>query len=325
MTLASILSDLYRRLDFPSTPASDVTTRLKAYVNETLQELLSAPGAGRWLARYEPPITIASVANRSFYAVPRSLDRITTMVDRTNQRELLAASLEWYRVVQPDPTAQTGLPTHYIPLGQSAVAVQPSTTGLWAVSSSASDTTPVVYYEAIRTDGTFASGSVTLTGTTRVALSSATDIVSVTKWYLSAAAVGTVSLYDASSSGNVLGVIPIGQTYAKYYGFYLYPTPASAVTYHIDGERCVSDLTVNTDEPPIPSRFHRLLVDGALAREYEKRSDDRVGLAMKRYQDGVKDWRYFVTCPPDYLPVAGNGKTDVSRLGGWYPDGAGVR
>jgi hypothetical protein len=39
MTLTTLLADLYRRLNHPSSPAAAVTTRFTAYINEGLQEL----------------------------------------------------------------------------------------------------------------------------------------------------------------------------------------------------------------------------------------------------------------------------------------------
>src|SRR5689334_618242 len=100
-----MLSELYRRHGYPTSPSSAVTTRLTAFLNECQQELLSEPGLRTWLARHEPPLTFASVASRATYGVPTpSIDAI---VDRTNLVRLEARSLDWYRSVEPDPTTRT--------------------------------------------------------------------------------------------------------------------------------------------------------------------------------------------------------------------------
>jgi len=327
MTFGTILADLYRRLDFASTPAADVTTRLKAFVNEAQQELLSEPGLAEWLARNEPMVTFASVADQAVYAVPAGVDRVDAITDRTNDRRLNVQSVDAYRSAYPDPTANTGTPTDYVPFGFMAVTVQPSAaTGLWAVSTSASDTVPVAYVETTRTSGVPYTGSATLTGTSRIQIGTSTDHEQVTKFYLSAACVGDVKLYTASSGGTLLATISIGQTFSRYYSFALAPTPASAVTYYMESERPVPDLVNSTDEPLFPSRFHRVLVDGALMREYEKRDDDvRRVRAQQRVDETTKALRYFLSCPPDYLPVSGGQSSVGSRLGAWFPNGAGVR
>lgn len=327
MTLTQILAELYRDLDFASTPASEVSTRLTAYVNQTLQEITGAPGVAEWVARNEPQPTIASVASQAVYAVPSALDRVNAIIDRTNDRRLTAQSADWYRSVQPDPTSDTGTPTDYVPFGFQAVAVQPSAaTGLWAVSTSASDTTQSVKIETVRTSGVPYSGAATLTGTTRIQVGTSTDHEQVTKFYVSAVGVGDIKLYTASSGGTLLGTIAIGQTFARYYSFALWPTPADVLTYHVDGERPLPEMSNGTDEPPFPVRFHQLLVDGALMREYSKRDDDtRYQRAGQRYQKRLSDFRYFVTCPPDFLPVSGSNRLSISRLGASFPDGAGVR
>jgi hypothetical protein len=67
-----------------------------------------------------------------------------------------------------------------------------------------------------------------------------------------------------------------------------------------------------------------VLIDGALCREYELKDDTRAGRARQRYERGVSQLRYFVTCPPDFLPVAGSMVTERNRLGAYYPDGAGI-
>ncbi len=322
MTFANLLLDLYRRLNYSTTPAAEVTTRLTAFLAEALQDVMSEPGIGAWIARNQPPITVASVIGQATYAIPASVARIDAVTDRTNDWQLDMRPFDWYRRQEPDPTSHTGTPSVWVPLGFQPVTSQPSAaTGLWAVSTSASDTTQSVKLETIRTGGYPFSGAIALNGVTRVALSaSATDHVSVTKFYVSAVGVGTIELYDAATVGTLLGTIAIGQTFARYQAIALWPTPAAVITYYIDGERDLLDMANPTDEPPFPARFHRILVDGALFREWEKK--DRADLAQgakRRFDQAVAQFRYVVTCPPDFLPSRGRWGVERSRLGAQFP------
>lgn len=324
MTLGTLLSDLYRRLNYASSPATEVTTRLTAFLNETLQEMLSEPGAGAFLARNEPPPTVASVINQAVYST--TVARIDSIADRSNRERLDLRTVDWYRTVDPDPTAHTGRPTAWVPLGFSPVLVQPTAaTALYVVSASAGDTTQTAYVETIRTGGAQTLIPVTLQGLTRAQFGAGSDHEQIVKFYLSAAA-QAVSLYTASSGGTLLATIPGGgPTFSRYTQFALWPTPSSVITYTLESERDVADMSIATDEPPFPKRFHRILVDGALRREYEKRDQaDQSLLAGRRYDAGIRDWRYFVTCPPDYRPSLSRQPERRSRLGGDYPDGSGI-
>ena len=319
MTLTQLLADLYRKTGYASSPAAETTTRMTAHLNEALQDVISEPGIGAWLTLNQPPVTFASVANQAVYAIPQGVQRIDAITERTNDLRLELRDLDWYRRVEPDPAANTGTPTVWVPFGFMAVAAQPAAaTGLWAVSTSASDTTQTVRVETVRTGGVTFSGSLSLNGVTRVQLGTATDHEQITKFYLSAVGVGTIEIYDAAAAGNRLGLIPIGQTFSRYSALALWPTPAAVITYYVDGERPLPDMSNGTDEPPFPPRFHRLLVDGALWYEWNKKDDDRAGAAFARFERGRKQLRYFLTCPPDYLPSRG-ASVERSRLGGQYP------
>lgn len=321
MTLSGYLAELYRRLNHPASPASATTTRLTALLNEGLQELISQPGLGSWLAQHQPALTFDSVASTPIYALPPGVSRVEGIRETTNDRTLAMRSREWYHAQQPDPTNETGTPEVWVPYGFQAVAKQPSNASEVFVDSTSAADTNTAYIEGIRTGGYPRTLSVVMTGTTAVSLGAAiTDFVQITKFYLSAAAVGAVTLHEDASGGTELARIPIGETFSRYQAIALWPTPSSAITYTVDGERDLPDMSNNTDEPPFPRRFHRILTDYALWKEYEKLDDDRAPAAERRWKQGVSDLRYFVTCPPDYLPVAGERRNlGRSRLGAYYP------
>ncbi len=267
MTLSDMQADLYRRLGFAASPDATVVARLLAFLNETQQEILSAPGMS---ALRTLPFTFASVANQAEYGIPQGVASIKTLREQTNNQRLWPTSLDSYRAQYPNPTTVTGTPTQYVDLGFAAVTQQPSNAStLYADSNSASDT-GTAYIEGYRFDGEFYASSAAMTGTTAVSVSGFGDFAYVTKFYLSAAAVGTVTLTEDTEGGTVLATIYTGQTSARSRKIALVPTPASAVTYYIDAEYDIPNLANAKDESILPSRFHRLLVTGARMKEYEK-------------------------------------------------------
>lgn len=315
MNLTAILADLYRRLDFSSAPPAATTTRLTAFVNTTQRQLLTIPGMDN---QRDDTITFASVAAQSRYGLPQAVTRVESITDRTTMLRLSLSTLDELRSRDPG-LVMTGPSDSYVLHGFQQVATQPAAaTGLWAVSTSGSDVQNG-FIETVRTGGYQTVGAaVVLTGVTRKALGALVDHIEVTKFYVSSAAVGAISLYDAAAAGNELARIPIGGTYARYLGIQLYPTPASAITYHVDYGRAAFDLVNGTDEPLLPEDFHYLLIEGALIKEWTKVDDSRRAAALADYKTGVSALKYFVNCPADLLPSRPRGREPRSRLGAYF-------
>lgn len=322
MTLAELLAAAYDECAYQGTPAPAIVSRLTRFLNEGHRAILAEPGLER-LVDSDDPFSVASVANQARYVLPEAVAAIRSMSEHTNDRTLDALSLDQYRRYEPNPTTVTGTPTHYVPIGKVHVALQPSNASeLFVLSTSASDTTQTAYVEGIITGGYRRTASVTLTGTTAVSLSSAIpSFIEVEDFYLSAAAVGTVTLLEDSGVGTELARITIGQRRPTYYGFYLWPTPAAVVTYLVDYRRALIDLVNATDAPSLPADFHPMLVAYAVMREFEtKREPARVVVAKARYDRYLSRLKYSTQWTSDELPVLGRGRTlGRSRLGGWYP------
>ena len=319
MTLATLEAELYRRLNYATSPATEVTTRLRSFLNLTQRQILGLPGLDRLR---DDTITFASVNAVAQYGLPQAVMRIQGLSERTNNRRLTARSLSWLREVDPGLT-NTGTPEYYIPIGIQAVNRQPSDASEIFVDSTSASDTNTAYLEAIRSGGYRIVLSVSMTGVTAVSLGAAyTDIVEVTKFYLSAAAVGTVTLHEDASGGTELARIPIGQTFARYEGIQLWPTPSAAVTYYVDYTRTIPDMANANDEPLLPEDFHWLLIEGALVKEWTKKDDVmRRELAETEFRTGLSALRYHVTAPPDLLPARSDLGERVSRFGAHYPAG----
>ena len=293
MTLAEMLTAVYDEGGFLSSPATAVTTRITRLLNEGIRTILSEPGLMR-LADSDAPLAVASVASQARYVVPEAVAQIKGISERTNDWALEVMSLDRYRREEPDPASNTGTPTHYVPIGRVAVAVQPSNASEIFVDSTSASDTGTAYIEGIVTGGYHRTASVSMTGTTAVSLSaSITSFIEITDFYLSANAVGTVTLHEDASGGTELAQITIGQKRPRYYAFYLWPTPAAVVSYLVDYRRELQDLVNVTDEAPLPTDYHRMVVDFALARELTHAEKfDKAAKAEARYDLALKRLKY---------------------------------
>lgn len=321
MTLNDLRLDWYRRFGYTSSPATEITTRADALFNETQAEILSRPGLASLL---NGSLSFASVASTPTYGLPQAVARLKHLYEATNDQYIYPRSLDWYRRTYPDPTAVTGTPEAVIDLGMIGIAVQPSDASQIFVDSTDAGDTGTAYLEGYRTGGYFRSLSVTMTGTTAVSLGAAiTDFVFLTKFYLSAAAVGTVTLHEDASGGTELARIPIGQTHARYRRIALAPTPSAAITYTADFEWDPQNMANANDEPILPVRFHRLVGLGARIKEYEKKDDSRLAKAEKQLERGIGELIYSVASQAVGMPVMGRATTrQPSQLGPWYPAGS---
>lgn len=316
MTLSDMEADLYRRLGYDATPAASVTTRLRAFINETYREILAQPGMERFR---DDTITVASTADQQYLALPQSVARVKMIHETTNDRIIEQISLRQLRRMNPEAT--TGTPQFFAVLGTRGVAVQPSDASAIFVDSDNAGDTGTAYIQGVRTGGYREVNSETMTGTTGVQIGSLSDWIQIDKFYLSAAATGTVTLHEDSEGGTELARISIGGTYARYLHILLEPVPSAAVTYTVDYVREIEELANATDEPVIPPDFHRLLAVGARMKEYERREDGgRYASAQTEFLLGLRSIRFWLHT------VGGNATRDFapqhSQLGPTYPAGS---
>lgn len=315
MTLEDILAGVCRKLGYASSPSADTTERLMGFVNEAHRRLLGLPGM---TVLRQAQTTFSTVASTPQYSLPQDVVRIVGLRDTTNDLVLHGQPWEWYQNIEPDPSASTGVSTFWVPAGFSAVSVQPTDASKVYVDSTSASDTGICHVEGTRTGGYPFTQATTMTGTTAVQIGSWSDVVSVTKFYLSASAVGTVTLHEDADGGTELARIPIGQTSAKYLRVALWPTPSSAATITLDYIRQIPELRSPHDEPLLPTDFHWLLDAGTRMLEYEKMDDRRYPAAVADFQKGVRDLKWFVTQQAD-----GQGRAaGHSSLGAWYPAGS---
>lgn len=325
MTLAQLQATLYADFNLVS-PASTVVTRILGYINEAHRKVLRTPGL---TGIRDATLPLTSTANIPTYAFPRALSRIDRIVDPTTQRRLRYATQDFIRALDPG-SRSFGLPTYYAPLGYTPTFAQPGSTGVWVASDNAGDTTQHLNFVGVRANGDVqAAVQATLNGTSRVAIGAITDYIQILRADLDATALGTVSLYDASSAGNTLGRIAIGATSAGFLGVRLWPTPSSSIAYLVDGQAAILDLAQPNDVPMFPDDFHDLILCYARWKQWKKDGDTtRADPELAEFDAQLGALNIYINFPNDYRPIAGSQRQNVgsrwNNLGGSFPaDGYG--
>lgn len=286
MNLGQIELNVYDRLSFNTTPDSAVVRRIRSYVNDTQREILGRRGFGKLRSAI---LQATSVAASPFMVLPQAATAIIVISDRLNNRTLEPISLQDLRYRDPGMTFTNAIPDAYTVIDYaSCVAADPSAAdSLYVISDSAMDGSGVAAnVEGTITGGYYRRASVALNGVTGVNVSAAISTwVHVTKFYISGAAAGNVTLRQTSGAGAELSRIAPGRSYPRYTLIHLSGTPASSQTYYCDVELHVETMMNINDEPLIPEDYHWLLECGALKREYMRREK----MAQWKVEDS--NWR----------------------------------
>jgi hypothetical protein len=316
VTFLQLMTRLASRRGSDTTLNPTTKQRYGYAINEAHRQLVRMPGMEQLR---QATVPFASVVSQSRYALPmHGVARINRITETTNDRKLEYRTSAWLDAMAPDPT--TGTPWAWVPRGYSDCHTQPSDASAVFVDSTSATDTVTAYVEGIRTGGYYGSANVTMTGTTAVQVGSISDFIVITKFYLSAAAVGTVTLHEDASGGTELSRIAVGDARAQFMAFQLYLTPSTVLTYYADVLRSIPDMVLDFDEPLLPEDFHDLLIDKAELKELRKQDDpNRYGMLMGDVRRGESDLRAFVTAHPDWRPEFGGSTMERSSLGAWFP------
>lgn len=324
MNLSDMLSDLYSFFRYTTTPPAAVTTRLTRYLNDTQRELLTRPGLSKLR---DDVVAVTATANTARSGLPPSVNRINGITDRTNNRKLRQVTLDELRIANPSQSDTSTAPERYAVVGYVEVQLQPTAaTGLWAVSSSTSDTTQTAYIETFTTGGYAYRDTKALNGQTRVqfgATATRTDHIEVTRFYIGATAVGYISLYDAATNGNELARIEPGKTFARYLAVEWHPIASATATFYADITRTITNLVNSYDEPLIPDDFHLVVVNGAMVKECLFINDARYGAVAAEYEKGQRALTSWVMHNPDRVTslrrIIRGRSSLVDSVGSGYP------
>lgn len=321
MTLRDLERMVYRYTNKNvSVPNAETQQRVRGFINQRHRDILTEFSQLR-----DDILTFESAEDQQDYSIPeQGITRINRIWEDTNRTSLEQRSLAWLRANDPDP--QIGTPQFWIPMSYTQVHTQPSAPdSVWVDSTSASDTGQC-YVEGITANGFRQSVEVTMDGITAVDVApDVPDWIEIDKFYLSQAAVGTVTLHEGTGGGTQLSDIAPGDTYAKYYTFLLYPTPSTELTYLMDVTRSIHDMVNPLDEPLLPADFHSMLAVGARLDEYEF-SDDMgrrrlAEIEWDRWYKKLTTW--LVAHPSVRLDLnAEPGRGERSSLGAWFPAGS---
>jgi hypothetical protein len=307
-----------RRGAASSTLNTATATRYKEALDEAHRQILRKPGLE--VLRHTT-LSHASVAGTKLYhRSTHSVARINRITEATNDRRLQFRTPDWLDSVAPDAASITGTPWAWIPRGYVVAGTLTASGSVFAVSTSASDT-GTVYVEGITESRAFRSTSVAMTGLTAVNVSSAiTDWATITKFYLSTAAVGSISLLYGAADGPGFSTIEPGDVLARYLQFQLFPTPSSAITYTLDVLRSIPVMTNDTDEFLLPQDFEDLLLDKAEMKELRKQDDpNRYAMLREDVRRGEAALVSFITSHPDWRPQFGGHPAEFSSLGSNFP------
>jgi hypothetical protein len=194
--------------------------------------------------RMPTPAEITLVAEQRIYALPAWFGRVPPMteflVNLTNGHRLALVEGGAFREQFPHAGTdleEPGLPSYAVIEGHVGVATQPASGGqaLEVLSSSAADTAVEVTVEGRTTAGDYDETTVTLTGTTAVALGSWREVINFSKAYPSGtdpttaetSSEGTVTLRVASA-GATLGTLQPDQSAQEFPALVVYPAPSTA-------------------------------------------------------------------------------------------------
>ena len=315
---------VYRDFGYADSPASDISARIKGYINDRHRRILSRPGMG--ILR-QGSDTFSSTASKAVYALTQPVARLLKMVNQTQQLPLFEQSLDWYRTVDPKPTATTSTPQFWIPMGYSAsLDLGGTSPNVYVVSTVAGDNTQSVHVEAFDVNGNFLDKVAALNGTTRVAVftGSTGNVIRITRCFLTAVATGEIRLFDAAVGGNQINFIASNLLSMQNYLVALWPTPAAIETIAFDYTFNIRDFTQSYDTPALPLDYHYLVTLGAKMDEARKRDDNRAPQWEREYERGLVELLNYVANPPDMVVVPGSGTISNlrrSNLGPWFPSG----
>lgn len=322
MNLNSILSILYDRLAYTSSPDAATVSRLKGYINETHREVLAKRGLTK-LRRWVIPFT--TVAGNQNVTLPEACVRLHGVTDRTNNRELDETDVDTVRRRDPGLLQSTSTPDAFA-VYNLASALQTDLTAAAAVYGGSDvagdDNTKKLFIEGIA-GGRPIVASIAMNGLTQVLPSALATFTQVTKFYIGLAAggvttaAGNITLTQGLAGAEISRIIA-GRAYARYSRILLAPTPSTIMTLYADCDIHIEEMSNLGDEPLIPEDFHRVLVDGSLMKEYEKRKDPQsYGQAKARFNDGIAELRLWVTRPGNvaYRPL------QFSQLGAYFEAG----
>ena len=225
-------------------------------LNNAYRKVLGAVGQEQSKREFSFSVT-ASVAQ---WGLPLYIRNVLNVDDGVNDFSLIEFTAEEYDKLLPGDTSE-GTPTHYYPVGNFGVQLQPSANGtITFVSDSTSDSsTTYITVTGYDSNGVLIREKNATNGTTDVTTTASfTTIERLVKSADSGISwVGNVAVSDASA--NVLARIPTWIDSPTYQWIRFWHIPSAAFTYTIRANAYKPDLVNNEDWPDFDDHYHDLL------------------------------------------------------------------
>lgn len=243
-TFVNIVSNIGSNIQDTSSPMATIIKRL---VNDAQTEFVRRAN----ITLIDDDYSFDSVAGQEDYILPDNFEKEIYVYDSTNKIALERWDLQRHLQENIAAVATAGLPDKYMVLFKPAQKQPTSSSILTIVSSSASDTSQVVYVRGI-SSGVEVGESVSLNGTTNATTTNSyTEIMSISK---SANTVGKVTVTSNSGAVTVAVFAPWALVY-KVKCMRLHYIPSSVITikapYHMKPSTLVNDydtLCIDADD-----------------------------------------------------------------------------
>lgn len=292
MTFDDVLAQVAARLNYKNGLTPDAKTRMLGYLANRHRQLVAKVGAKLRDVVGAPVLT--TVSGQQLYALPANIKAIKRLYDLVNRRYIYPVNVGIVRLTNPGgQTTNFGLPVRFADVGYIPYQLPMSnTTGstLLVSSTSATDNALSATVEYVRAGGYTTSASVAIASGVQTQVGSDADIVEITKFYVANTAVGTITLAEGGSN-NTISTIGPNQTFARFRGILMDPTPNANLAYTGDFTRTITDPLLNSkDEPLIDEDWQWLLVSGVLMDEHSKNENSAGYLqAQNEWEQGILD------------------------------------
>lgn len=254
-----------------TTNANDLLPKVKDYCRTRYDRILRSFPWTELTRSYSLSVT----ASTRDYALRNDLEDIIKIWDTTNGQELLQSTIQDHvrftaTNLEVVGNVQTGQPDTYIEIGSKSVSALLSTADkVQVLSTSASDTSPMVIRITGEVSGVMVSESITLTGVTAVDSTNTFD--SGAELFVSAGTsdgtlqdlAGVVTVREKTTTSNVLAKLAPSERSPLYRWIRLSPTPASALTAQIWYKKRWMPLVNDNDAPIVPCANE--IVEGVIA------------------------------------------------------------
>lgn len=303
--------------------ANDLLPKVKDWARTRYDRIMRSYPWTELLRNYPLSVT----APTRDYALRHDAESIIKIWDTTNGVEIFEKSLQDHiRFTAPAlevvGNVQTGTPAHYIQIGSKSVSALLSTADkVQVLSTSASDTSPLVIRIMGEVSGMPVSESITLTGVT--AADSTNTFDSGAELTISAGTsdgslqdlAGVVTVREKTTSSNTLAKLAPSERSPYYKWIRFSPTPASNLTAQVWYKRRWLPLTNDNDVPLIPCANE--IIEGIVADAlWEDGQESAAASQETRFINSVTELWYSTKSPnliKQIVPDGGDSRFDTER------------